>query len=163
MKFSPLLVSVGVAVFAGPALSEDLPAVDAPYLSINVEPEPVLMDCSLLIAQAAVVPTGFGDVHQAIDAMRTMMTEPGGLAQSTAVTAAADAYAQHWDIVVAGHVEQQELSMTAMIDGMLDQNSDTIDAFLTIPPMDPGPSLFLDHEFQVTMAPFERVGGFFAP
>lgn len=158
MKLSLVLGALGMAFVAMPALAQDLPDV-----FITVDPVPVVLACSPpVIPVPAPTPVGFGDVHEAIAAMRAMIAEPGGLAQPAVVTSV-DAFVQHLDLVIADRIVQQEASMTAMIDGMMGQNGEAIDAFLTAQPMDPGPSLFLDHEFQVAVAPFAQVGGFFAP
>lgn len=103
---------------------------------------------------------GFGDVHVVISAMRSKIAEPGGLVQNNAITAAADAFVQHWDSVIENELAHNEVSLSEMIDSMVDNSNQTIDGFLTAPLLDPGPSLFLDPEFQVAVAPLAQVGAF---
>lgn len=154
MKFS---LALGMIFVVAPAFAQE-----APELLTAVEPASVALPCvQPPVAPPPVAsPMGFGDVHEAIATMRAVMAD---LAQPTAVSAVANAFVQHWDLVIADHLAQQETTMTAMIDGTLGQNGEAIDEFLAMPPMDPGPSLFVDHEFQVAVAPFAQVGGFFAP
>lgn len=159
MKVSLVLGGLCLTVFAGSVFAQEVPDV-----FIAAEPEPVMYTCAPPVAPPVTpVPAGFGDAHATIAAMRALLADPGAMAQPNAVSAAADAFVQHWDLVIADHVAQQAVSMASMIDGMMGQNGDAIDDFLTTPPIDQGPSLFIEPEFQLAVAPFAQVGGFFAP
>lgn len=156
MRFLLSLLAMACLTLAAHAESAPDDVVLADFVAYSTA-EPVLLGAPAVPLMSA----DRADVLQVIGQMRSQLTDFATTPPQTGITAAVDAFTQHWDLVIETSAQQRQAEAQSLMGDLIQGNGQAINDFLNAPQIQPEPSLFLDPDFTAAVAP--PAGGFFAP